>query len=86
MTSALTQKPGFGKGYHSKNVLTADDLGTISPKPIVVNVMKMKYNAVPKSQPSRAQYINDMTARKTKMIGKATHTGALICASADSNS
>ena len=48
--------------------------------------MKIKYNAVPKSHPSNAQYMNDMIARKMKMIGRATHTGALICASADSNS
>ena len=68
------------------SILTAWDRGTMSPNPMVVNVMKMKYSAVPKSQPSRAQYTDDINARNRKIIGNATHTGALICASADSNS
>ena len=53
---------------------------------MVVNVIKMKYSAVPKSHPSRAQYIEDIIAKNTKMIGNAIQTGALICVSADSNS
>ena len=76
----------FPETQQRDSKLTAADLGTMSPNPIVVKVMKMKYNAVPKSHPSRAQYRDDMNARKIKIIGKATQTGALICASPDSNS
>lgn len=57
------------------NKLTAVFCGTISPKPIVVKVINIKYSETGKLQSSSDMSISASSEIKTVMKTKANHTG-----------
>ena len=55
---------------------TSEFLGTISPNPIVVRVMNMKYRELPNDQCSMNMNTTASKVRKTVMSSIASQTGA----------